>query len=144
MGEAIANKFLDEGHQVIGMDVKKASIKRLNYTHIQKDITSKDLPDIEGIEILVNDAGVQNSGREIDVNLKGTINITEKYGIQKDIKSIVFIASASARTGAEDKNGVNVSVNNTTAIPVYFKVVDDDTTSARFTITQRTGTVKVY
>lgn len=101
MGEAIANKFLDEGHQVIGMDVKKASIKRLNYTHIQKDITSKDLPDIEGIEILVNDAGVQNSGREIDVNLKGTINITEKYGIQKDIKSIVFIASASARTGAE-------------------------------------------
>lgn len=83
------------------MDVKNASIKRLNYTHIQKDITSKDLPDIEGIEILVNDAGVQNSGREIDVNLKGTINITEKYGIQKDIKSIVFIASASARTGAE-------------------------------------------
>lgn len=101
MGEAIANKFLDEGHQVIGMDVKNASIKRLNYTHIQKDITSKDLPDIEGIEILVNDAGVQNSGREIDVNLKGTINITEKYGIQKDIKSVVFIASASARTGAE-------------------------------------------
>ena len=57
---------------------------------------------------------------------------------------VAVYVKSSARTGAEDKNGVNVSVNNTTAIPVYFKVVDDDTTSARFTITQRTGTVKVY
>ena len=57
---------------------------------------------------------------------------------------VAVYVKSSARTGAEDKNGVNVSINNSTAIPVYFKVVDDDTTSARFTISQRTGTVKVY
>ena len=44
---------------------------------------------------------VQDSGNDIDINLKGTISITEKYGIQPKIKSIVFIASASATTGAE-------------------------------------------
>ena len=38
---------------------------------------------------------------DIDINLKGTIKVTEKYGIQKHIKSILFIASASAQTGAE-------------------------------------------
>src|SRR5699024_7189314 len=61
----------------------------------------KELPDIENIDILVNNAGVQNTKDDIDINLKGTINITEKYGIQSNIKSIVFIASASASTGAE-------------------------------------------
>ena len=76
MGEAIANKFLDEGHQVIGMDVKKASIKRLNYTHIQKDITSKDLPDIEGIESIkclncgtLNDAETNTAEFDIQVEI---------------------------------------------------------------------------
>lgn len=83
------------------MDIKPSKINRLNYTHIQKDITDKDLPDIDGIDILVNVAGIQGGAREIDVNLRGTINITEKYGIQENIKSIVFIASSSARTGAE-------------------------------------------
>ena len=36
----------------------------------------------------------------IDVNLKGTINVTEKY-ITPNIKSIVFIVSSSATTGSE-------------------------------------------
>lgn len=76
-------------------------LKYQNYTHIIKDITDKNLPDIKNIDILINNAGVQESGKDIDINLKGTINITEKYGIQKNIKSIIFIASASARTGAE-------------------------------------------
>ena len=52
-------------------------------------------------DILINNAGVQDSGRDIDVNLKGTIRITEKYGIHPNIKSVLFIASASASTGAE-------------------------------------------
>lgn len=49
----------------------------------------------------INNAGVQNSGNDIDINLKGTIRVTEKYGIHNQIKSILFIASASAQTGAE-------------------------------------------
>lgn len=101
IGKAIALKFLKEGHNVIGIDLNSSSIEHSSYTHIQGDICDKTLPDIQDVEILVNNAGVQESGKDIDVNLKGTISITEKYGIQEKIKSIVFIASASATTGAE-------------------------------------------
>lgn len=101
IGKAIAEKFLKENHEVIGLDIQDKTINNKNYTHIIKSITNKDLPDIEDIDILINNAGVQNSEDDIDINLKGTINITEKYGLQSNIKSILFIASASATTGAE-------------------------------------------
>lgn len=101
IGKAIALKFLEKGHNVIGIDKEQATIENELYTHITQDICSKELPEIEDVEILINNAGVQESGNDIDVNLKGTISITEKYGIQDKIKSIIFIASASARTGAE-------------------------------------------
>ena len=35
------------------------------------------------------------------MNLKGTIAVTEKYGITPDIHSIIFMASSSASNGAE-------------------------------------------
>lgn len=101
IGKATAIKFLNENHDVIGFDVCESTINNPHYTHIVKDITYKNLPDIPDIEILINNAGTQESGKDIEVNLKGTINITEKYGIQPKIKSIVFNASASASTGAE-------------------------------------------
>ena len=66
-----------------------------------KECVKKVVEKYGKIDILVNNAGVQNTKDDIDINLKGTINITEKYGIQSNIKSIVFIASASASTGAE-------------------------------------------
>ncbi len=101
IGRGIAEKFLNMGHEVIGIDVLKESIEHENYTHIVTDIYSGELPDIDGVEILINNAGVQNSGRDIDVNLKGTIRVTEKYAMQENIKSVLFIASSSARTGSE-------------------------------------------
>lgn len=101
IGRAIALKYIHEGHEVLGIDWSDSAIENEHYTHIKKDICSKELPDIENVDILVNNAGVQNTKDDIDINLKGTINITEKYGIQSNIKSIVFIASASASTGAE-------------------------------------------
>ena len=102
IGKAIAEKFLKEKHEVIGFDIKPTSIMKDNYEHKIIDITSNELPDIDGVEILINNAGVQNQNMsDIDINLKGTINITEKYGIQENIKAIIFIASASARTGSE-------------------------------------------
>ena len=101
IGRKIAEKFLKEKHEVIGIDIDKQTIFNDKYTHINDSILSNDLPDISDIDILVNNAGVQNSKDDIDVNLKGTINITEKYGIQPNIKSILFMASASATTGAE-------------------------------------------
>ena len=101
IGKAIALKFLSENHQVIGIDIDKQTIFIDNYTHIQESILSDKLPDISNVDILINNAGVQNSEDDIDVNLKGTINITEKYGLQDNIKSILYMASLSATTGAE-------------------------------------------
>ena len=101
IGKSAALKFLKEGHAVIGIDRLPSAISHGNYTHIVCDIT-KDLPDIDGVEILINNAGVQTgTARDIDVNLKGTVAVTEKYAFQDRIRSVVCIASASGSTGAE-------------------------------------------
>ncbi|MBQ4272896.1 MAG: SDR family oxidoreductase, partial [Clostridia bacterium] len=47
-----------------------------------------------------NNAGTQNEA-DIDINLKALVHVTEKYGVQSDIKSILNIGSASAHTGSE-------------------------------------------
>lgn len=101
IGRAVALKFLEHGHEVVGFDKEEQTIVSENYFHYTVDITQKSqYPLIDGIEVLVNNAGVQNDN-DIDVNLKGTITITEYYGIQEKIKSIVMIGSASGHTGAE-------------------------------------------
>ncbi|MDE6411439.1 MAG: SDR family oxidoreductase [Clostridia bacterium] len=100
IGKAIAEKFLSCGHEVVGLDILPSAIEHAHYTHVVTDITG-ELPEIQNIEILINNAGVQDSGRDIDVNLKGSINVTEKYAFQDKIKSVLFIASSSARTGSE-------------------------------------------
>lgn len=101
IGYAVARKFLSCGHEVTGIDILPPSIRNPHYSHIQTDIFAGELPEIEGAEILINNAGVQDSGRDIDINLKGAIRVTEKYALQDKIRSVLFIASASARTGAE-------------------------------------------
>lgn len=103
IGRACALKFLENGHDVIGIDIRKSSIDNDKYKHIVCDIRD-NLPDIDGVEVLINNAGVQDEETAIDVNLKGTINVTKKYGLQPKIKSIVFMASASGRTGSEFSN----------------------------------------
>lgn len=101
IGKTIALKFLKEGHQVIGFDILESSINDLNYEHYICDIYNSNLPDVCDVDILINNAGAQNSIDDIDINLKGTIRVTEKYAFNKNIKSVLFIASSSARTGAE-------------------------------------------
>ena len=101
IGRAIAEIFLKNGHETIGIDRKEASISDALYTHYTCDVRDKEkLPDISGVNILINNAGTQNED-DIDINLKALIYITERYGVQKDIKSILNIGSASAHTGAE-------------------------------------------
>ena len=101
IGKAIAAHFLANGHTVIGIDRQNASISHAQYTHYVCDVRDKEhLPEIDGINILINNAGTQNED-DIDINLKALIYITEKYGVQKDIRSILNIGSASAHTGAE-------------------------------------------
>ena len=98
IGRAVALKFLENNFDVIGFDVEESSIENERYTHYVQNICD-DLPNLENIDIIVNNAGVQDNN-PIDVNLKGTINVTEKY-ITPNIKSIVFIVSSSATTGSE-------------------------------------------
>ena len=56
--------------------------------------------ELEPFDIVINNAGVQNE-EDIDVNLKGTIGITEKYGIRPGIRSVLMIGSASGHNGSE-------------------------------------------
>lgn len=100
IGRAIALKFLAEGHRVAGIDILPSTIDVDNYTHYIADILDGELPELD-VDILINNAGVQDSGRDIDINLKGTIRVTEKYAFRSGIRSVLFIASSSARTGAE-------------------------------------------
>ncbi len=101
IGRAIAQKFLSQGHTVAGIDLLPATITHGNYTHYFADLCSDDLPDVGAVDILINNAGGQDTGADIDVNLKTAIRMTEKYGVKEGIKSVLFIASASARTGSE-------------------------------------------
>ena len=101
IGKAIAQLFLQKGHTVLGIDRQPGSIEQLHYTHYQCDVRDKEhLPVIEQVDILINNAGTQNE-QDIDINLKALIEITERYGIQPNIKSILNVGSASAHTGSE-------------------------------------------
>ena len=122
IGRATALLFAKMGHKVYGFDVQPGTIQDANYTHHIVDITvESDYPTLPLIDILVNNAGIQCSdvcGGVIDVNLKGTISITERYGIHSGIKAIVMVGSASAHTGSEfpeycaSKSGLLAYVKN--------------------------------
>lgn len=101
IGRAAALKFLSSGHEVVGLDLLGSTIENNRYTHFITDISCGVLPDIDGVNILINNAGVQDTGRDIDINLKGSIRVTEKYAFCDGIKSVLFIASASAHNGSE-------------------------------------------
>ena len=101
IGKGIAELFLQNGHNVIGIDRESASIEHRNYIHYQCDVRDKEhMPVIDDVEILINNAGTQNED-DIEINLKALIWITERYGVQEKIKSILNVGSASAHTGSE-------------------------------------------
>lgn len=101
IGLAIAERFLRVGHDVTGIDRLPAGLSHERYTHYQCDVRDREhLPALSGVEILINNAGTQNED-DIEVNLKALIHMTETYGIQPAIRSILHIGSASGHTGAE-------------------------------------------
>ena len=101
IGLAIAERFLREGHRVFGFDRQESAIEHPNYRHILQDIRSRHLPELPEIAVLVNNAGTLEESEAIDVNLSGTIRFTEHYAESPALRSVLFIASASARNGAE-------------------------------------------
>lgn len=102
IGMAVAEKFLECGACVFGFDILPASICHERYEHFVCDVSKDLLPEIPiAAEIVVSNAGVQNSGRDIEVNLKGSMRFVERYAFQPAIKSVLLVASASAHSGAE-------------------------------------------
>ena len=100
IGVEVVKKFLAEGHEVIGIDIAPSKIEDARYAHHVADIRG-ELPEIDDVEGLVLCAGTIEESEAIDVNLCGTIKTAEKYSTSSALKSVVIIASASARNGAE-------------------------------------------
>lgn len=107
IGLETAKYFLGYGFEVHGLDIQSApelpGFLNKYYHHHICDVSEKEtLPDIKDVNILINNAGIQEGSiRDIQVNLVGMINCTEKYGIHDKIKSIMNVASVSAHNGAE-------------------------------------------
>ena len=103
IGRAAALKYLSLGHEVHGIDLQPSGIDAPLYVHHVADVRGREaLPDIEGAAILFNNAGVQQGEGDIETNLVGAINVTEKYIEGNDaLRSILFNASASSISGQE-------------------------------------------
>lgn len=101
IGKATALLFLEKGYLVYGIDRNKSAIDNPNYTHYMKDIRDSNLPEVKDVDVIVANAGVQDENDAISINLMGTINFINKYQDSNNLKSILLIASSSARNGAE-------------------------------------------
>ena len=103
IGRAVCERFLSLGHTVYGLDLAPAALTHPQYRHFQTDIReSSALPELPAVGVLFNNAGAQNSGDDIGHNLRGTINVTEKYiRDNPSLRSVLFNASASAVSGQE-------------------------------------------
>lgn len=101
IGLAAAEKFLKEGHEVWGVDLMPASLEHKNYTHVTADIRTVKADALPEPEILINNAGTLDEAESIGVNLEGTMRFTELFRGAGSLRSVLFIASASARNGAE-------------------------------------------
>ena len=111
IGAACVQRFLDEGHEVVGFDLLPAAIKHERYRHLIVDVREPDsFPGDLEPQVIVNVAGTQDSADDIAANLCGTINVTERYAFVGEglaarpapaIKSVVNVGSASGHTGSE-------------------------------------------
>ena len=101
IGRAIARRFLREGLEVCGFDTQDCTIDHPRYRHVRRDIRQDCRLEGYAPEILVSAAGTIEENEAIDVNLRGTIAFTEGFLDSPGLRSVLFIASASARNGAE-------------------------------------------
>lgn len=102
IGEATALLLLQMGHEVVGLDIKESAIDHQAYQHVVCDVGQPDqLPDVEGITHLVNNAGTVEQEKAIQTNLLGYYNVAEKYAFQPSVRSVVNVGSIAARTGID-------------------------------------------
>ncbi len=101
IGRAISEKFLKEGHRVWGIDRAAPVLEDPGYRHVLFDIRQKELPELPPAEILIHSAGTLEEQDALEINLKATMELTERLVGSPVLRSVLFIASASARNGAE-------------------------------------------
>lgn len=101
IGRAITERFLHAGDRVFGLDVLPTTLEHRNYSHFLCDVCNGAFPDLPEIGVVISNAGVFDEERAIDVNLLGAMRFVEHYANSASLRSVLFIASASARNGAE-------------------------------------------
>ena len=104
IGKAIATRFINGGHKVFGFDIEHASLDHPSYTHVIYDVGDAfelEPSIVPNPHILINNAGTLEESDAIAVNLEGAIRFTELFENCESLRSVLFIASASARNGAE-------------------------------------------
>ncbi len=101
IGKAISEKFLAEGCQVWGFDRSSAAIDHPAYHHVLHDVRDGAFPALPDPDFLVSCAGTLEEAEAIDVNLTGAMRFTEHFLESPGLRSVLLIASASARNGAE-------------------------------------------
>lgn len=92
--------------------------------------------DVETVALSIKDEDGKNM---VEVTLGD-----DSYSFELTDKELTIYVESSDRVDSDDKNGVKLNVTNGTTVPVYVKVVGDDTSSPRFALGSKTGTVKVY
>ena len=125
IGLAIAIKFMKEDHEVVGFDIldcpKELAPFNLNYTHYVCNVAdTKQYPEINDFNIIINNAASLDEETIFDVKAKGYAQIIEKYAFNPRIKAVVNIASNSAHYGIEfpnyaASNGAAIALTKVTA-----------------------------
>lgn len=100
------------------------------------DKVSSTANDVETVSLSINEEDGKNM---VEVALGD-----DSYSFELTDKELTIYVESSDRVDSDDKNGVKLNVKNGTTIPVYVKVAGDDTSSPRFALGSKTGTVKVY
>ena len=100
IGLATVQKYLREGHAVWGVDLRPAALEHPAYTHVRGDIRTLTVA-VPDLHILINNAGTLAEEDALAVNLAGTMAFTERHLDSPALRSVLFVASASARNGAE-------------------------------------------
>ena len=102
IGRETAKAFVSMGHEVFGLDKEPATIEGEKYVHCICDVSKPEtLPDILGVDIVVNNAGTIDEAEAIDTNLVGYINVVEKYCFQQKLKCLINVASISGHVGLD-------------------------------------------
>ena len=92
--------------------------------------------DVEKVTLTIKD--------EDGKNMVEVVMGDDSYSFELTDKDLTIYVESSARVDSDDKNGITLSVSNSTEVPVYVKVADDDKSAPRFALGSKTGTVKVY